>query len=293
MLKLTLTAKDSPVTVHDPRPITQNNEEVAVISVQPNSSVTALMQWAQLERIQRQIVDLAALGLLEYAIESGDYVRPDGKVITVAAFAEQPDADTNPAIDLVTGQPSAGSGSTGILVTGTNLLAGQTFASVSLVSEAGDANSLDIAALLPGSDGNAYSAEVVDTGAGGLAVTITTGVDAKVSVDLGGATPNIAAVKAALEAESDFTDTFVATVTGADTALQATQELANLDGGVGSGLSISIGGAPCVVTAIDLSGDPIQVITIDTPVVGTAADVARVLLRSDSKEDIASVALIA
>jgi len=67
------------------------------------------------------------------------------------------------------------------VIKGAGLLAGQTFASVTLGA------SLEIIMRVPGAAGNDESVEVVDSGGGGLAVSYAAN---KLSIDLGGAAPN-------------------------------------------------------------------------------------------------------
>lgn len=283
MLKVTLTANDSPITVQDPRPVNQANNEQGTYSVQPNTTREMIMQWGQLERISGQLDALAAAGLGSFSIESAGG----------SSFAEQADAVDNPAIDLVDGAVLAAGGSTPDLV-GTNLLAGQVQASASVVGDT-TAGSVLLECLNPGYDGNLYDVEVVDSGSGGLSSAVAT-VDGRevVTVDLGGAaTATCTTVAASLA--TTLAGLAQATVVGTGaTAITTVQAVTAFTGGEGTGLSITLAGAACTVSAIDLSGAPIEVISLAaTPAVtgGAAADIARLRVRSNAKEDVASVVL--
>lgn len=89
----------------------------------------------------------------------------------------RPASDEYPELDYIDGAGPAAAGGDMAMV-GRYLLGGQTFASVTLGA------SLDIIARTPGDAGNDYSVEVVDSAAGGLAVTFAAD---KLEIDLGGA----------------------------------------------------------------------------------------------------------
>ncbi len=280
MIKLSITTKDTSITAQDPRPVTQANEEQAVISVEPSSTKSVIMQWGQLERIANQLQDMAEMGLCTFAIESTGG----------AGFVEQADAPDNPSIDLVTGAVLA-AGATGILVTGNNLLAGQELAELVINGDAAT-GTVTVTSLVVGYAGNDIDVEVIDTGSAGLAVSSAVVAGRTViTVNLGAsATEDCSTVAAAITAA--MVGTVKAVAGGTTTDLIATvRALAPLTGGVGTGLSVTLAGAACTITDIDLSGAPIEVITIDTPAIGTVADVAKLKVLSDAKESLASVIL--
>ena len=118
MLKLSITAFDSPVTVQDPKAVTQSNDQQAVISVDAGDTKTILMQWNQLERIQAQLTSLADLDLCTFSIEPGG--------TDVAEFAEQNQNADAPSIDGVEngGAAITAGGNADVDVFGTNLMGG-------------------------------------------------------------------------------------------------------------------------------------------------------------------------
>jgi len=278
MIKLSITAKKTSVTVQDPRAVTQNNGEQAVISVLSGQSTTVEMQWQQLERIAGQLKSLADLDFCTFAIDASDG----------PAFAAQPDDVNNPSIDLVT-DAIAAAGSTGVSITGNNLLAGQTQATASVVGAAG-AGSVMFTTIMPGYAGNDADVQVINTGSGGLSVTATT-VNSRnvITIDLGGATVTCAALVTA--ANTALGDDYIAVAVGVSTTVVVIQNLTPFTAGAGSGMAITLAGAACTLKSVDQTSAPIITITVDTPAIGTADDVAKLRIRSDSKEDLASVIL--
>jgi hypothetical protein len=286
MLKVTITAYDSPVTVQDPRPVTQNNTEQAVVSVQPNTTREMLMQWGQLERIQQQLTDLAALNLCTFAIE------PAG----VAQFAEQNENLDAPSID---GVDAGGAGVTiagkAIAIVGTNLLGGQEMASSSVAADTVDGSVL-MEVLNPGYDGNLYDFEVVDSDSGGLVVTpVAVGDRTVISIDLGGSgTEDCTGVADAINTAMAGLVQAAVVGTGA-TVISTLQAVTAFLGGVGTGISVLFGGIACTVSAIDGSAAPIYTVSVSTPDVASlglaAGDTAVLKVRSNDKVATANLTL--
>jgi len=281
MVKLSITAINTSVTVQDPRALTQNNGEQAVISVEAGDTKAVNMQWQQLERIASQLVELANLGFLTFAIDASDS----------PAFVQQADSIDNPSLDIV--PAIAAAGSVGIDITGTNLTAGQVQATAQLVSGLG-AGFVDINVTEPGYAGNEWDVVVVDSGGAGPAAATMAVVDGRnvITVDLVGVTRTCTQVAALIDAIAGVE----ATASGTATEDVLVQALQAFTGGIGTGLVITLAGVPCIINSIDLSGAPIEVINIDTPGLagaGTAVatDVVKLRIRSDSKEDLASVTL--
>ncbi len=289
MLKVTITAYDSPVTVQDPRPVTQNNNEQAVVSVQENTSREMLMQWGQLERIQQQLTDLSALNLCSFVIE------PAG----VAEFAEQNANLDAPSIDGVEngGAAITAAGNVGVNVIGNELLGGQVMASVSVVADT-VAGSVLLDVLNPGYDGNLFDFEVVDSGGGGLAVTSSV-IDGRtvISIDLGGSGTETCTTVAGAIATA-MAGVVQATVVGVGaTVISTLADVTPFTGGIGTGLSVLFGGVACTVTAIDISAAPVYTVTVTTPDVATAltlaaGDTAVLKLRSNDKVATANLTLV-
>lgn len=286
MLKVTITAYDSPVTVQDPRPVTQSNAEQAVVSVQPNTSRELIMQWGQLERIQGQLSDLAALDLCSFVIE------PAG----VAVFAEQDQNLDAPSIDGVDngGAAIAAAGDTFDII-GTELLGGQVMASASVLGDT-VAGSVLCEVLNPGYDGNLFDIKVVDTGGGGLATSVAV-VDGRtvITVDLGGSAAETCTTVAG-DINTVMAGIVQATVVGVGaTGITTVQALTAFTGGEGLGLSVHFGGLACTVDAIDISAAPIYTVTVTSPSVAgflAAGDTAVLKVRSNNKVATATLTLV-
>ena len=291
MLKVTITANNSPVTIQDPRPVTQNNTEQAVVSVSPNTTREMIMQWGQLERIQKQLTDLANLELLSFVIE------PVGTADGVAAFAEQNESLDAPSISGVDngGAAITAAGDT-FDIYGNNLLGDQVQASATIAADTA-AGSVLLEALNPGYSGNLYDFEVVDSGSGGLAATHST-VDGRIvmSIDLGGSTTETCTTVAGA-INTDMAGLVLATVvdTGS-TVISTEQDVTPLTGGTGgTGIAVYLGGLACTVDAIDVSADPQHKVTVTSPDVTTyglaAADTAVLKVVSNSKVTTATMTL--
>jgi hypothetical protein len=275
MLKLTLIATSTSITVQDPKAVTQNNEERAVINVVAGTSKSIDMQWQQLERISKQLNQLAAMGKCAFSIEPSD-----GPL-----FAEQADTAKKPRIDTVVGKTTPLGGA--ITLMGYNLTGGQFSAVCSLLGTTA-AGSISSRAVYPGFSGNNYGIVVINEGVGGLAITDTV-VDGKtiITVNQGDSASDCDTVATTLNTTYEGQLEFG--VIGVGGTVVAEQELQYYAGGKGTGLSITLAGNPCVVTTYDDSLGPyLETITVNTPditAIATAGDTAKFVLRSDSKED--------
>lgn len=291
MLKVTITANDSPVTIQDPRPVTQNNTEQAVVSVAPSTTREMIMQWGQLERIQKQLTDLANLDLLSFVIE------PVGTADGVAAFAEQNASLDSPSIDGIdNGGLAITAAGDSFDIYGNNLLGDQVQASATIAADT-SAGSVLLEALNPGYSGNLYDFTVVDSGSGGLAVSHST-VSGRIviSIDLGGSTTETCTTVAAA-VDSDMAGLVKATVvdTGS-TVISTEQAVTAFTGGTGgTGIAVYLGGLACTVDAIDVSADPQHKVTVTSPDVtgyGLAAgDTAVLKVVSNTKLSTATLTL--
>lgn len=256
MLRVTITANDSPINVQDPRPTNNHGEEQPSYTIDPNTSKSIEISWQYLERIANQLEALAALNppLCSFTIEPS----------SAPAFAQQPDNPDVPIIDHIDKNSPTQAGDT-LVVTGPNLGGGD-MAEIVLDGDA-QTGTLTVKAL-PGSDGNLYDFEVVDTGGGGLSVAINTVGDREViTIDLGGSgTETVATVAALINNSSEPTYGLVfAAAGGTTTDLIATErDLAPLLGGTGVGYSVSIAGVACVVESIDDSTPAAVVVTVAT-----------------------------
>jgi len=252
MLKLSVTAKDSPVNIQDPRPVHNTGDEQASYTVQPGETKEMVMSWNQLERIGQQIEDLETAGFISFTIEGSGG----------PAFTEQSDAPDVPIIDFVSKGVITQAGDL-VDVTGYDLIGDQGIAEASIEGDT-DAGSVKVQASEPGGAGNLIDVEVVDTGGGGLAVS-TAVVDGRtvITVDLGGSAGEDCDSVAAIinNAASDTYGLVFATVVGVGaTAITAAQDLEPLVGGTGAGLVVTLAGLPCLVIGIDESGAPDAVI---------------------------------
>lgn len=289
MVKLSITAINTSVTVQDPRAVTQSNEEQAVISVEAGDTKEVSMQWQQLERIAEQLTQLAALGFCTFNVDASGG----------PAFVEQADSIDNPSLDVVPGGIAA-AGSTGVNLTGANLLAGQVQASATLdgdtvagsilledlnpgyagnlkdvqvvdtasgaptkaslsIDASGGTGTVDIEATIAGTSGNLIDVEIVDTASGGLAVSsaVVSGRTV-ITADLGGDTPTCTTLAAAIDAISGVDA--AAGGTASDTFTTAVA-LAPLTGGTG-GLAVSstVVDGRTVIT-VDLGGTTAETCT--------------------------------
>jgi hypothetical protein len=283
MIKLTITSLVGTVTVQDPRPTTQTGTEPSVISVTAGTPQSLEIQWGQLERIAPQLQALATAGLCTFAVANS----------TTNAFANQPDVPSAPIIDLVAGAVSAATGVTGGVITGTNLLGGQTRAALTINSTATAAGHVVITALPVGFAGNLIDFRVIDSGSSHLAVTSATSSGRTiVTANLGGDTPTCAQMVTAIN--SGATGIVRSAATGTTSAtITAAVALAPLVGGLGSGTSLTVGGVAAVIAAIDETTPAAQTITYNVGAVGASGNIASVHLRSNEKVATSVVVLTA
>ena len=288
MLKVTITALSGPVTIQDPKPVSQTSSSQAVITVEAGTPASWTMQWQQLERIRDQLADLAALGLCTFAIESAD----------VPSFAEEAMYDEGPRIDSIDngGAGLAIAGGDTPLVAGNELLAEQELANAIVLADT-IAGSVLLRATNPGYDGNTIDFEVVDSLGGGLAVTTAVAAGRRnIEIDLGGsAVETVTTVAAAVNALAGLAGIVEAIEVGVGATVVSTlQDTTAFTGGVGQGLTVLFCGVACPVTNIDITGDPIIVLTLDTPAApaGLAAvDIGTITVRAGNKITSAAVVL--
>jgi hypothetical protein len=133
------------------------------------------------------------------------------------------------------GPTLAADGSENFTILGTNLLQGQSFASITLGA------SLVIYAEVPGVAGNSLGVRVIDSaGVGGLAVTYAAGI---LTIDLDGATPTEDQIATAINTAGTWTGILRANSGGG--AAFGTAVLRYLTGGVGTGVTVKLGGVTC------------------------------------------------
>ncbi len=258
MLKLSVTAKDSPVNIQDPRPVHNTGDEQASYTVDAGTTKEMIMSWDQLERIGKQVEDLEALGLISFIIEG-----TDGPV-----FTEQPDNPDIPIIDYVSEGVPVQAGDL-LDVFGYDLIKGQVMAEASIPGDT-VAGSVLVNACDPGGAGNLLDVVVVQTaGALSSAIAVVAGRTV-VTVDLGSgfATVDCDDVAGIINnATEGAYGTVFATVVGVGATLLTTvKDLVPLLGGIGGGLTVTLAGIACVVNGIDVSGAPATVkVSIATP----------------------------
>lgn len=137
---------------------------------------------------------------------------------------------------------STGSGNTGVVITGTGLLADQVKATL-LVEDALQTMGMTLEAVTPGVAGNAITCEVI-TPASTLAITVV-GSAITVRPASGGST--IAAIAAAINADAAALLLVQATATTGGTLNEAVADQ-NLAGGAGPGVSLKIGSTACEIS---------------------------------------------
>jgi len=240
MLKVTITANESPINVQDPRPTNNYGEEQPSYTIEPGVTKSLDLSWQYIERIAVQLEALANLGLCTFTIEQSD----------APVFAQQPDNPEVPTIDYVSKNAPTQSGDT-LRIVGANLNGGD-MAEIDLAGDAGTGN-CKIQAL-PGNDGNLYDVEVIDEGSAGLSVGIATVSGREViTINLGGSgTETVTTVAAIINNPASATYGLVfATASGTGSDLIATERaLAALTGGTGVGFNVTLAGFACVVTSI-------------------------------------------
>ena len=258
MLRITVTANDSPVTIQDPRPVTQHNLEQGVFHIEPGASKDLDISWGQVERVAPQIYALAAAGLITFVMEGTDG----------PSLSEQADSLSNPVVDYANdGVITAASQA--LEITGQNLLAGQVMAEATVLADT-DLGSVLVKSVDPGAQGNIYDIEVVVVLVSGTASVVINTVDGRevITIDLEGSAAETCTSIAALinNAASPTYGLVQATVVDAGaTAITTAKDLGPFEGGVGSGMSVSLAGLPCIVGAVDVSADPVHVLTLATP----------------------------
>jgi hypothetical protein len=149
-----------------------------------------------------------------------------------------------PALTVLQAQNySTGGGGTGVVATGTGLLGNQAKAVLSVIE--GTAQ-LDLEAVAPGAPGNDISF-VLATPAGGATVVGVVGNVITVTPLTGG--DSVANIRDVINADTDA-KLLVQASEGAAGNLTAAQAEANLDGGAGPGVSLTLGGTACVLEEV-------------------------------------------
>lgn len=253
MLRVTVTTFDRPAIIQDPRPIDTTGRVSYTIA--PNTTENLDISWPHLERIAPQLEALADQGFIYFTIESS----------SDAVFAQQPDNPGVPVIDFVSKNSPTQAGDT-MDVTGPNLDGGE-MATAQIDSD--DETAYITLFALPGSDGNSYSVEVIDEGAGGLDVSLAV-VDGRnvITINLGdSATETVETIKTAInDSGSPVYGSVYAEVTGTTTKEVTTvRALVDFSGGTGVGFTVTLAGIACIVTGIDVSVPEAVVVSLATP----------------------------
>lgn len=257
MLKVTVTAKDSPITIQDPRPVTQTGDELVSYTIEPGTTKNIIVQWGQVERMAQQLAALEALGLCTFTIGSAGS----------EGFVEQPDSPANPIIDYIN-DGTITNASQALVVTGHRLMAGQTIAAATILAHT-TAGRVVVSSVNPGGASNDYDVEVVDSGLGGLAVAVNVVLGRTViTVDLGGsAAETCTTIAAIINNPASATYGLVHAVVGGagGTAITDLQDVTPFTGGAGAGMSVTLAGRICTVVSIVTAADPIHVLNLATP----------------------------
>lgn len=274
MPKLTITALTSDVNVQDPYP---SEGQLALRVLAGTTSILEYIHFAQLQRMSPQLVALETARKIEYAIEVSDQ---DSR-------AQEADLEGLPNIDYIDSPTVAVAGQVGIKMYGP-VIEGfrQLFAELDL-GDGSDPNAVvGVRSLLPGYDGNKYEVEIVDDGISGFSVSVAAD---KITVELGGTTQTATAVTGAINAEATAKTMVFCTAGGTGASNVAVQALANLAGGVGSGILLTCGGFACTITAIT-PGTPTEIV-FDVPALAPilASQIVSLQLRANAKMYVMSV----
>jgi hypothetical protein len=281
MIKLTVNSLGGAVNVQDPRPVSNTGLEQPVLSVPAGGTATTEMQWAQYERIAKQLSALADLNECSYTIEGIPDVRS----------ANQADASNNPVIDTVTPGTATSTGVTGEVITGVNLLAGQTRATLAIKGIAGT-GTLTLTALTPGHIGNTYDVRVINSGTAGLATSYgMVGGRLLVTVNLGATVPTSTCAQIATSVKNAMVGLIDAVASGTTSdVISYVMAATPLTGGQGTGLSITVGGESAVISAINTTNPAAETITYNVGSVSPATKESIIYLRSNNKVATATVA---
>lgn len=264
MPKISITAMNADVQIQDDFP----SEGLLAVNIDKDESKDVELSWGQLQRIEDQLSSLESLGYITYTVSVSSVLDARTQVGEVAG---QPLLDyTSVAI------VSAGSGTTDVVANGVNLLAGAAFAEVTLGDVAVPNDTMRIRALIPGTDANEYSIEIIDVDAANLAVSVVGNV---ITVNFGGdsgATIDVDAVIAAINAEATAKLMVLAErgTDGDGSGITVVTAETLLTGGLGSGIALTMGGDDCIITAID---ETTGATTFNSPVLTAGADDGLVL----------------
>jgi hypothetical protein len=150
---------------------------------------------------------------------------------------------------------STGTGATGVVATGTGLLGQQLTAAAKLFEGAAR---LDIAAVLPGAPGNSISVAIA-TPAGGPGAPVVGVLGNVITVTPQSTGDTVANIAAAINAHATAKYMVQATV-GVGGNFTAALAATTLSGGVGPGVSLTLGGTACPISEL-LTGS----VTFDMP----------------------------
>jgi hypothetical protein len=289
MLQLTVTAKLSDVVLQDPFP----SDGMWTLTVQAGHVKTVVISWDQFQRIASQVKDLEDAGFCTVIMES----ISNGEV-----RGQENDLIGMPAIDhvYVTGGGSGAIlpvlGVADLLLVGDQLLAQQGIAHLMVGNPLTPDAQIEFFSPIPGVQGNDLQIEITDDAVPGLmAITV---LGTKVSIELHASAPNAGVVAAAINtAVTGARGTMFAVAQGTGLGIVLPAALANLAGGSGAGMSVTLCGQPCVVVncyAGALPTDP-HTVVVDTPDltgIALAGEAVNLYLRSGSKKTMSTHSLV-
>lgn len=282
MLQLTVTAKLSDVVLQDPFP----SDGMWVLSVEAGHTKSVVISWDQFQRIASQVKDLEDANFCTVVMES----IANGEV-----RGHENDLVGMPALDYIyitgggAGSVLKATGESDVCLVGDQLLAQQTVAAALLGDPATPDAVLEIYSPTPGIQGNDLTIEILDGAPGAMTIAV---VGTDVTIDLHGTAPNAGVVATAINtAVTGARGTIFAIAGGTGLGVVLPVAQTSLTGGSGAGMSVTLGGQPCVVVSAfegALVTDP-HTVTVDTPdldaAYGAAAAEAVVLyLRSGNKK---------
>jgi hypothetical protein len=265
-MKLQLTnVGQSPIVVKDQQGYTEFAVTVDPSTTEERDVSRDLVQRLapQLKAMETPVTDVEGniLVALQWAVVASDDVDDRALDEGLAGL---------PALtDLEAQNYSTGGGATDVVCNGTGLLGNQTKATLSVVE--GTAQ-LDLEAVVPGAPGNAIAFKLAAP-AGGATVVAVVANTITVTPLTGGDT--VANIRDAINADANA-KLLVQASEGAAGNLTAEQDEANLAGGVGPGVSLSLGGTACSITALTDTE-----VTFDIPAgISAASQIAQLAYRN-------------
>lgn len=253
MPRLSIEALKNVVMLQDPYPAAGK----IVIEATTAGIVHRSVTWAQLQRMMPKLIALEAAREIDFYVTDTPADDPRGAELGLAGL---------PAISYLT----EGSGpivpgaaaTTDHVLTGVNILAGQSQAEVRLGSATVDNDAIIIRAIQPGPGGAEYTVEITDNGGG--ATAFTGAVANKLVIDTNIGVTTFAVLNAEINALAGAGAYGASAVPlqselpGTGAGLVAVTAETALVGGAGPGLTMTVGGVVGDITWVDDSGTNVR-----------------------------------